>query len=231
VDGVPEPDVDVGQVGEAPGVESAGEVSHLLGCRSLGADGATIALRVRGWDVDYFSFHHGDAWSPPVELQGGAGTLSCRGTEAVLVDRRGHVEDEVYRGTLTESRCTPAGCRTRAVDLGDVVGDAPGRAPERAADVSAAAVDDKLLVLYRAGETGGVRVRVAPIDALRTADETVFFDDRRDRRALRHESSLLDMAVRSVPGGALTLLVTTEGTFLYRIDAERRAAFVAVTRP
>lgn len=221
------PELDVGQVGEAPALEVAGAGPHLQACRSQGV----IAVRVRGWDAEYFSFYRGGAdgaWSRPVELEGAGGVMSCRGAEVALVEVRGHVEGHRYEPVVTESRCTPAACRTRTLQTREVFAGNAAVTPDEPRDVHAAAVGDALMLVWKGGEAAGLRLRAAKLEQVAKREDVVVFDDHVEGGRLRQDSTLLDFDVRPVPGGALLLLATTRGTFLYKVDGEGRMAPVRV---
>ncbi len=211
------PEVDVGQVGEAPALEASGAESHLQACRSQGS----IALGVHAWDSEYFSFFEPrtGAWSHPVELDDARGAMTCRGAEVTLLDQRGHVEGHRFQPVITESRCTPAACRTASLRTRDVFAGNADVTPQEPRDVHVAAVDDQVLLVFRAGDLGGLRMRLGKLEDLAGNEDVVLFDDHLEGGKLRQDSTLLDFMVRPVPGGALLLLATTAGTFVYRVDA------------
>ena len=234
--GVPGMEVDLGQIGEVPRFEAAGEQAehaHVSACRTKGA----MALRIRGWDADYFSFRQPPAsakadpaasreWSRPVELFGSGGTMSCRPGEVTLVDARGHVEGRRYEPVVTESRCTPDLCRTETLQTREVFADNLDVTPRGARglnELEVAAIDGKVLLVWRAGDIGGLRMRFGKLAQLSRREDVVLFDDHVEHDTLRRESTLKDFHVRAVAGGALVLLETIAGTFVYRIDA--RGAF------
>lgn len=218
------PEVDVGPLGEAPRPEAAGEEPHLQGCRSKGG----VVLRVRGWDLDYFSFHRPEGWSPPVEASGPGGALSCHGAVATLVDLRGHVEGRRYEPVVTETVCTPGACAGHTVQTREVFARNADVTPEEARDVAVASVDDKLLLVWSAGEIGGLRMRLGRAEQLAKVTDVVLFDDHVEAGKRRADSTLLDFAVRAVPGGALLVLATTAGVFLYSVDGAGRLLSVPV---
>lgn len=221
------PEVDVGQVGEAPRIEASGEEPHLQGCRSEGV----VTLRVRGWDADYFTFRRttgraepgaGEVtgWSRPTRVDGAGarGALTCHGAEATLLDQRGHVEDGRYEPVVTESRCTPDACRVRTAQTRDVFARSRLVTPRSARDVRVASIGDRVLLVWNAGERGGLRMRLGKLDELARRDDVIVFDDHLEHGAFRPESTLVYFDLRSVADGALLVLGTTEGTFLYLVD-------------
>jgi hypothetical protein len=210
------PEVDVGQLGDAPALEVIGTEPQLQACRSRG----TIALRARGWDAEYFSFHGEGRWSPPVQSEGYGGAMSCRGAEVTLVDTRGHVEDHRYEPVVRVARCTAGGCNARDIQTRDVFAGNADITPEDGRAVHAAPLGEDMVLAWSAGDVGGLRMRFGRLERLAKEEDIVLYDDHLEGQRLRVDSTLLDFDVYPVADGVLILLATTAGTFLYRVASD-----------
>jgi len=208
------PVLDVGKVGKVSRIESGSE-PHLEGCRSE----SMISLRVKGWDNEYVSFQVGKHWTAPVEAsESNAGLFTCHRAESAVVDQTGHVEQSHYEPRVTENRCTPAGCQTNAIETREIWKESHELAPEGARDVVVAPLVQKALLVWRAGNDGGLRMRLAPLLELKKTADVVLLDDHIDRGERRVDSTLVAFAIRPVGSGVLLFLQTGLGVFIYLVD-------------
>jgi hypothetical protein len=202
--------VDVGELPEAglirPGEE---DKPHLTGCRT----DETMVIRVRGYDRDFVTFRTGDHFSTLTSAPTW-GTLGCSGGAATFVTAG-------YAASGTElffGKCTPAGC-----DLKQLKGDVLDRnttelRPQDERHVQAVALKDKLLVVWIAGETGGLRMRMAEPDLFARAKDVVLLDDRTEDGKKAIASSILGFRLYSRGEFAVLLLSSMAGVHAFRID-------------
>src|SRR5262249_10360159 len=102
------PSVDVGELQE-PGLVTGGEDEppHIAGCRTAGG----LVVRVKGYDNDFMSFLSGGRWSAPISPGLTGGTLSCGKDGAAITRVEPAGETEAWKTTISQIRCTPAGCQ------------------------------------------------------------------------------------------------------------------------
>ncbi|MBI5536239.1 MAG: hypothetical protein HY898_26190 [Deltaproteobacteria bacterium] len=202
------PEQDIGPIPQAGG---GGEgTPHITGCRTAEA----LVVRVEGYHDEFLTFQPGGFQSgahftPPVMAPGRGGALTCRNAEATLT--------QVTRSAAIQVRCSAAGCNEVSVNLEDIVGKDKDVAP-REGFLAGADVDGKLLVVWAAGERGGLRMRLAPIEQIaKTADVVVFDDLVADHKAQKL-SSLVEMRLLARGRFAVLLLNTSAGVHALRID-------------
>jgi len=86
--------------------------------------------------------------------------------------------------------------------------------------LTAGDLDGKLLVVWGAGEVGGLRMRLAPADKISKAPDIIVFDDLMKQGAVQKTSTLSDARLFTRERFAVLLLSTSSGTFALRIDPE-----------
>jgi hypothetical protein len=120
-------------------------------------------------------------------------------------------------------RCTVSGCDDRSIDLNHVLAENKDVMPRTEGDVRAVDIDGKLLLVWSAGEHGGLRTRFGASGELASASETVFFDDHVRDGKFRDESAMIGFELVPTAHGALLLLGTVDGVFAYLFDASGQA--------
>jgi hypothetical protein len=201
-----------------------GEVMHAC----MGGEGA-LHLLVRADGGDRIATSLNGAWSDLRTLHASGGTLSCAGATAYLARATLDADDERgVTGAFALETCGADGCALESADAESLFRrDAPAARPARPSDVAIAELGGKLLVVWRSPE-GAMRMRLAPVRGLATANDQVVFDDRiRDGRVER-ESTLVGMRLFSRPGFAIALIATTNGVHALRIDATGAVSRVAI---
>ena len=207
--------IDIGRIDETGLIEGGGtEEAHLSACRS--AD--TTVLRAKGWQNTYLSFHSRQGWSPPVEANGLKGKMQCRSGEASIVQPDGYRRDSHFHGGVRATHCSVSGCVTENLDLSKAIGDLDDVLPREGKDVKAAFIENKLLVVWMAGDRGGLRMRLSPIDRFASAPETIVYDDHFRKGAFQPDSTLVGYEVLPLSKGALLLLATVEGVSAFLVD-------------
>lgn len=202
--------VDVGEVPEAglirPGQE---EQPHLTGCRAKG----TTVIRVRGYENDYVTFSMDGKYSSLTKAPDW-GTLGCGEGSATFVSA-----GYAAKGTeLYFAKCSAAGCNWKE-HKGDVLDrDTLELRPTEAAHVQAVSLQDKLLAVWLAGETGGLRMRMADPELFPRANDTVLLDDRTEGGKKADASSILGFRLYSRSEFAVLLLSSMAGVHAFRID-------------
>ena len=216
--------VDVGRLAETGQIEGGeDEEPHLLGCRS----GDTTVIRAKGWRDTYVSFLVGGSWTAPVEARGLGGKLECRPGEAIVSRVWGMPSGSAYRTGVDVWRCTASGCDDRSIVVNRVLADNKDTLPREARSVRATDIDGKLLLVWSAGEHGGLRTRFGTAGELPGVPDTILYDDRIREGTYRPESTMVDFDLFPTAHGALLLLGTVDGVFAYLFDANGKPTPVA----
>jgi hypothetical protein len=216
--------LDIGRIEEVGQIEGGeSEEPHLTGCRS----GDTTVIRAKGWRNTFVSFLVGGNWTAPVEAPGLGGQLECRSGEAIVSRVWGGPMGSTFKGGVGMYRCTASGCDDRSVNLNKVLADNKDVLPREAREVRAVDIDGKLLLVWSAGERGGLRTRFAISGELASVPDTILYDDHIRDGAFREESTIVDFELFPTAHGALFLLGTVEGVFAYLFDANGKPQPVA----
>jgi len=198
------PEQDIGPLSQrGPGLEGT---PHITGCKTAEA----LIAKVEGHSDEFLTFKTTGAFSPPVMAPGRGGVLTCRNAEASLT--------QVTRSSIVQVRCTAAGCQEKSVPAEEVFGKEKDLGV-RDNFLASADVDGKLLVIWAAGERGGLRMRLAPAEQIARTPDVVLFDDLVQDRKLQKLSTLVEMKL--IPRGkfAVLMLNTSAGVHAFRIDA------------
>ncbi|MBX3260625.1 MAG: hypothetical protein KF782_13110 [Labilithrix sp.] len=204
---------------ELGAIDKLGALESLEGCRTreaffvlaYGSMGSAIAI------------DSGDRWSPLVPA--GDGAFGCSGKEAFLLDQRVRAGGT---GSISLERCTAAGCEKHEVDLDDVFQHNVELLPKFAP--LALPLDGKLLLVWRAGRRGGLRMRLAPIEHIASAEDVVLFDDRIQDGRVSERSTLLEIRGWSREGRAVVLVGTTAGVWALGVDGDGKVTPIETTR-
>ena len=210
----------LGAVVELGTLDGLGSIDSFEGCRSRDA----FFLLVNGTSGAAIAFDTGDRWSPLVPA--GDGMFYCSGKEAFLLQQRVRSGGT---GAVSLERCTAAGCQRHGVDLDDVFQQNVELLPKYAP--LALPLDGKLLLVWRAGQRGGVRMRLAPIEHIAAADDVVVFDDRIQDGQVSERSNVLEIRGWSREGRAVVFLSTTSGVWALGIDGDGKVTPIATTHP
>jgi hypothetical protein len=144
------------------------------------------------------------------------GTLGCHGTTATLVRAQGAGSNtRLFHDVCTSAGCTHAELKVEALDKGS--SDLRPQDPE---DVTAVDLAGKLLVVWIAGERGGLRMRLAPPDTFSRADDVLVLDDHVLGGKNARESTILGFRLYSRERFAVLLLSTLSGVHAFRIDPD-----------
>ncbi|MFO0757109.1 MAG: hypothetical protein U0359_11505 [Byssovorax sp.] len=213
------PAIDIGEIAEPAPLDKADKEPQLAACRSE----ESLVLRVRGARADSFSFYTGGRWGAPVKGSSKGGALTCRGIEAVSTAVDHAIEGDKNYATVNQSRCNASGCTPVSVGLRQLFGGTPEIAPADAAGFAAADVGGKLLLVWNAGFTGGLRMRIAPPDRIREAEDVVITDGR-DPKPDSKLSTIAEVKILPANSYAVVLLNTTAGVTALRVDANGAVA-------
>jgi hypothetical protein len=206
---------DVGKIWDYDRVEDYDRAEETIrGCKTREA----LVVLVNGRFRDSVAFFTGDRWIEPLQLPGTGGTLSCRGTEATETRVDPLRGDASWKEYIGQDRCTPAGCQHKAVNVGEVLHKLGELVPADARNFAAADLDGKLLVVWVAGAAGGVRMKLAPIDQIVAAPDTVVLDDMTRGGHVEHARQLNDIRLFTQQGYAVLLVGTSAGVHALRID-------------
>ncbi|MDB5216256.1 MAG: hypothetical protein JWO86_4183 [Myxococcaceae bacterium] len=211
------PPVDIGRIDEVGHIEGgAEEEPHLTACRN----GATTVLRAKGWD-DTFLYFKRDTWSAAVAAPGQHGVLTCGENTATITKTWGdRVGAQRFRGGAVVTECTVSECKEHVVDIDKVLGSNDDLTPREKKNLVAIDVSGKLLVVWSAGDRGGVRMRVGAPDQLATAPETILLDDHIRDGAYRDESTLVGLELLPFGKNAVLLLGTVDGVYAFLVDVD-----------
>jgi hypothetical protein len=208
--------VDIGRIAETGQIEGGEyEEPHLTGCRS----GDTTVIRAKGWQNTYLSFFVGGKWTAPVEAPGLGGKLECRPGEAIVSRVWGQPWGSRFKGGVDVRRCTVSGCEDRSIDFDRVLAGNRNVLPREARDVRSADIDGKELLVWSAGERGGLRLRFGPAGELPSLPDTVLYDDHVRDGTIREESTMVDFDLFPTAHGAILFLGTVDGVFAFLFDA------------
>jgi hypothetical protein len=204
--------VDVGELPQAGLIREGDEAQpHLTGCRTSQA----TVVRVRGTGQDFITFRIGDRFSAPV-FSPTWGTLGCHGTTATLVTAGfSAAGSRLYYASCTSAGCTTTEHKPEVLDHG-----ASDLRPADARDVQAVDLDGKLLVVWLAGERGGLRMRLGVPELFEREPEQILFDDHVADGKNARASTLLGFRLYSREGFAVLLLSTLAGVHALRVDRD-----------
>ncbi len=209
----PEPGaaIEIGVTDEAS--PTSEKEAFVTGCRS--DDG--LVVRLAGASTDVIAMFAGGRWAAPVKTSTRGGALTCRGVEAVSTQVTHAVEQNKNFPTIRQARCAAAGCTTTIVQVRELLGGVSDIAPADATGISAADVNGKLLMVWNAGGTGGLRMRFAPAERIKETEDVVITDGR-DATGSAKSTVLTDVRVISGSSYAVILVGTTAGVRALLVD-------------
>ncbi len=209
------PPDDIGRIDEVGHIEGgAEEEPHLTACRN----GATTVLRAKGWN-DTFLYFKRDTWSAAVEAHGQHGVLTCGDNAATITKTWGdRVGAQRFRGGVVVTECTVSGCHDAIVDIDKVLASNDDLTPREKQNLRAIEVGSKLLVVWSAGDRGGVRMRLGVPEQMASAPETILLDDHIRDGAYRDESTLVGLDLLPFGKNAVLLLGTVEGVYAFLVE-------------
>lgn len=218
--------VDIGELAE-PGLIQGGldEPPHITGCKTAEA----MVVRVKGYDNDFMSFRLGAKWSEPISPELTGGTLSCSKTTATVTRVEPAGDASSHKTSIRQAHCTSAGCKRQVMRMEQLLHHHLEFAPKEG-HVDGVDVGGKLLVVWAAGERGGVRMRLAPIETIASAPDVILYDDMLRDGKVGTLSTLFDLKLFSREGFALLILSTVTGVHGLRIDADGKVTPLAVTK-
>jgi hypothetical protein len=150
------------------------------------------------------------------------GSIGTKATDAPpkLPEGESMMTDRDWPGVIHLATCRAGTCQKRIVsretfDLNDP--ELRASDPER---FQPARVGTAVLAVWRAGARGGLRMRVAPIDGLAAAHDTVVFDDLVRDGAVQARSTLEAFRVHGGSREARIFLVTALGTWIVNVSED-----------
>jgi hypothetical protein len=192
--GVVGPQTDIGDVTKVGALDGSTATPRFSACRS----GSNMAVRLHGAAADEMVFYTGSLWTAPVVVPSNGGELSCDKNEAMVT--------RVSKGVVEEAHCNAGGCTPTRLSLPDLLA-GTDVAPKSPASVVAAAIGQRLLVVWDAGPMGGLRMRVAVESDLRTTRDILIADT----KGMTGKAEVTDMRAISHGDSALLLLKTGDG--------------------
>jgi len=204
------------KVGVLEGAAPDGEAvfPRLEGCTSS----RSLAVRVRVGERSYVSMWDGKVWTAPVSVDVGPAMFACEAKGASFTRTRPSRDDSRLGAKLIHHACGEKSCTPASTDFGSLLVGEPGLAPQGL--VEATGLGDQVMLLWRAGQRGGLRLRLAPMAKLSETDDRVLLDDLRDGTRLMPQSGISDLRV--VPGDrfAALFISTDRGLSVATVDAE-----------
>jgi hypothetical protein len=198
---------------------------RVSGCRT----NAGVVARVDNGRDEYLSFYAEGQWSKPVRVSSAGGTLSCRRGEAAITRIDTGAAGSPLETAITHHRCNAAtGCKPKTIKLSDLLAGEHALAPTSL--LEATDLGGKLLVVWKAEQRGGVRMRLAPTDQVSKQADIVLFDDLVKDGKVLGVSTLRDMRLLSAGSFALLLLSTDTGVHALRIESNGKVTPVPVNR-
>ena len=210
----PEPGaaIEIGTTDEASPTNE--KEAFVTGCRS--DDG--LAVRLAGASTDVIAMFAGGRWAAPVKTSTRGGALTCRGVEAVTTQITHAVESGKNFPVIRQARCAASGCTTSIVQVRELLGAVADIAPADASAIAAADVGGKLLLVWNAGPSGGLRMRFAPAERIKDTEDVVITDGR-DPAGGAKGSILTEVRVLSGSTHAIVLVGTTGGVRALVVDS------------
>jgi hypothetical protein len=201
---------DIGEIDDAS-QDRVEKEALVTGCRS---DEAT-AVRFRGMRSDWVAVYAAGRWASPARAGTRGGALTCHGTDAIATQVAHTIENNKDFAVITQSKCTSSGCTTTKVNLREAFAGITEIVPADQAAVAAADLGGKLLVVWNGGYAGGLRMRLAPADRFKEAEDVLLTD----ARGARGLSTITEVRILPAAKYAIVLLGTTAGVRALRVDA------------
>jgi hypothetical protein len=192
---------------------------HIAACRT---DEATV-LRVKGRYHQFTAFYTDGRWTPPVVSPGTGGDLTCRKSEVTITDVWRNLSSAGtgrYWPSVLQNRCTPAACVSGTLTFKRMLEQTPDLAPVDKGVITAAELDGQLVLVWGAGERGGLRMKVAPMDRVEKAEARVIFDDQIESGKPARASTLIETRLVSSGSDALLFLSTGKGIYVFDVEKD-----------
>jgi hypothetical protein len=216
---------DIGKLHDYDRVENYERAEETIrGCKTKEA----LSVVVKGRYQDSVTFNLGERWIAPLLMGGTGGTLTCRGTEATETRVDPLRGDAAWKEQIRQDRCTPAGCLARNVGVSDLLHGLRELQPGDQKTLAAVDLDGKLLVVWIAGSAGGVRMKLAPIDQIAAAPDTVLLDDMTRGGQVQRGRQLNDIRLFARPGYAVLLLGSVAGVHALRVEPSGKVTPIAM---
>jgi len=212
--------VDIGELVE-PGLIRRGEeeMPHISGCRT----GAATVVRVRGRDNDFVTFRVGDRFTMPV-FAPTWGVLGCHGATATFT----MATSGSAGGLIGHATCTSAGCEQRELRLYPREREIMALRPTEHDHIQAVDLAGQVVAVWRAGERGGLRLRIAKPELFEKTEDEVLLDDLIQGGKVGDMSTILGFRLYSRETFAVLLLSTMAGLHAFRITPDGKVAPVDV---
>jgi len=195
---------------------------RILGCRS----DKIIAAAVVEAQATYLTIGQDGQWSEPAEIPELGGVLTCHKKDATLTTVRISTSANRLDTAIGHHRCTASKCQHHKMTLKELLVGEHLLVP--AALIAAVDLKGKLLVVWGAGERGGLRMRLAPAQSIANAPDTIVFDNLVKKGEVQSTSTLIDFRLLPAASFAILLLSTTDGIYAVRIKADGSYAPVEV---
>ncbi len=192
------------------GIISQGEkLPHFGGCKH----GDSLVVRAKAGDMWDLFFHLDGRWYAPVHTGATSGELTCNGADAFLTS----VVD--FEGPMVSSwHCTVTSCEPWRLQLREAMKAQLPIAPSSTKWVRALEMGGKLGVVWRAGDLGALRLRIARPADFAKAEDVLLFDDLRTSAGVQATSAVTDFTLIPGKGYALLLLETSEGLYAMHLS-------------
>ncbi len=202
---------DIGVLPEAGYIERGEDDPHITGCKSAEA----MIARVKGYSNEFIAFDIGASWREPIGSQAQGGFITCHKAEATIT--------RIDSWGLTQNRCTTSGCKQARVELEKLM-PTHGELAPRPGYLHAIDLDGQVLLVWAAGEKGGVRYRLAPIERLAQAPDVVLYDDLVEGYKVGNLSTLFGIGLVAREGYAVVVLATKGGIVALRVTPDGKVS-------
>jgi hypothetical protein len=169
---------------------------------------------------EFIVFNIGGGWHEPIGSQAQGGFITCRKAEATIT--------RIDSWGLSQNRCTTSGCKSAHVELEKIM-PTHGELAPRPGYLQAIDVDGQVLVVWAAGEKGGVRYRFAPIERITQAPDVVLYDDLVEGYKVGSLSTLFGIGLVAREGYAIIVLATKAGIVALRVTPDGKVAAAPAT--
>ncbi len=169
----------------------------------------------------FLSWKTGRTWSAPLKAPVAEGLLHCQQNMALTTRLENWTPTAQLSAKLMMRRCSMTACTTQELGLASLFAGEVNLASSTEPVVGA--IDGKFVVVWNAGQRGGLRLRVGEFASLQKTPDVIVYDDwMKDGRAIE-SSTLLDLKLMSAEKFAVLLLATPDGLRALRIGSDGSA--------
>jgi len=192
------------------------------GCQAGGMN----VVRARTGRETFLAFQGAGGWSTPLKTAAHEGTIHCQQGAALTTHIEGGTGEAALDGKLTFQRCSTSECKSQNLVIRELFAGEVGLAPST--PIVFSAIDGKALVVWQAGQRGGLRMRLGAFDTLATAPDVILYDDLVHNGRVSESSTILDMRLFTAERFAVLLIATPVGLRALRIESDGKTVPVTL---